>query len=72
MKMTMAKLLAAGVLVLVAVWAGGAVTAAPEGRPDAGKVGTAAGARATTTPRTGWCASAGRGPTWPSGWTGCR
>ena len=57
-KSTMVKILAAGLLVPLAVWTGVAVTAAPEGRLDAEKIGAAAGTRATTAKdgvvRIGW------------------
>src|SRR5437868_6817213 len=58
MTKTVTKTLSAGLLVPLALWAGLALGAAPEGRLDADKIGRAAGAKATTTPdgvvRIGW------------------
>src|SRR3954464_5121618 len=58
MSKTVTKFVSAGLLVPLAVWAGVALTAPSGGRLDADKIGTAAGAKATTTPdgvvRIGW------------------
>src|SRR4051812_13774186 len=58
MSKTVTKLVSAGLLVPLAVWAGVALTAPSGGRLDADKIGRAAGAKATTTPdgvvRIGW------------------
>jgi hypothetical protein len=58
MKMTVVKILAAGLLAPLLAWAAVKVTAAPEGRLDAEKIGTAAGTKATTAKdgvvRIGW------------------